>query len=158
MKLPQNQVFKAPWKFPHHVKKWLKKNIEGYSLHVCAGSSDIGDVLCDIEPQRHNIKQVDMFHLDKKFKHNTFDTVICDPPWAIGIDKRWNVTYQLRDVIKPGGVLLFNGLWIPRIKGLTILDTFISCGFDCMMNVAIWTKYRKDNNSIEAWLGACDCE
>ncbi len=150
MKIPQNQVFKAQWQFPHHVKKWLNKNIEGYSLHVCCGASDFGDVKLDVSPQNKGVTQADMFQLP--FRHNTFDTVICDPPWAIGIDKRWSITYQLRDVIKPGGKLLFNGLWIPRIKGMTIIDTFISCGFDCMMNVAIWTSYRKHNNSMENFL------
>lgn len=141
MRLPPNQVFKAQWKFPPHVKKWLLSQIEGYTLHVCCGASDIGDVKIDIEPQNEDVTQADMFQLP--FKPGTFDTVICDPPWAIGIDKRWAITYQLRDVLKVNGKLLFNGLWIPRIKGLKIEDTFISCGFDCMMNVAIWTTYRK---------------
>ena len=146
MKIPQKQVFKAQWKFPPYVKKWLKSQIEGYSLHVCSGSSKIGDVKLDIEPQDKDTTQADMLHLP--YRHGSFDTVICDPAWAIGIDKRWRVTYQLRDVLKSGGKLLFNGLWIPRIKGMTIIDTFISCGFDCMMNVAIWTTYRKENQML----------
>ena len=146
MKIPPSQVFKASWKFPPHVKKWLHNEIEGYSLHVCSGSSDIGDVKIDVQPQSNDVTQADMFKLP--FKPETFDTVICDPAWAIGIDKRWDITYQLRDVLKFKGKLLFNGLWIPRIRGLTIIDTFISCGFDCMMNVAIWTTYRKHQSRL----------
>jgi len=147
MKIPLKHLFKAQWKFPPQVEKWLKGQIEGYTLHVCCGSSNIGDVKVDIMPQSPDVTQADMF--DLPFPNNTFDTVICDPPWAIGIDKRWAVTYQLRDVLKVGGKLLFNGLWIPRIRGLTIEDVFISCGFDCMMNVAIWTTYRKHQSNLE---------
>lgn len=149
MRIPAKQIFKAQWKFPTHVKKWLRNQIEGYSLHVCCGASKIGDVKLDIQPQSPDVTQADMFQIP--FKPETFDTVICDPPWAIGNDKRWAITYQLRDVLKPGGKLLFNGLWIPRIKGMTIIDTFISCGFDCMMNVALWTSYRKHQTRLDSY-------
>jgi len=146
MKLKSKHLFKAQWAFPEHVKKWLDKEVEGYSLHVCCGSSDIGDIKLDLMPQNKNVTQADMFNLP--FPDNTFDTIICDPPWAIGIDKRWGITYQLRDALKWGGKLLFNGLWIPRIKGLEIKDVFISCGNDCMQNIAIWTKYKKVQSSL----------
>ena len=146
LRIPLRHLYKAQWKFPIQVTKWLNQNVQGYSLHVCSGSSDIGDVKVDVMPQSEGVTQADMFQLP--FKHNTFDTVICDPPWAIGIDKRWAITYQLRDVLKPNGILLFNGLWIPKIKGLEIMECFISRGFDPMMNVAIWTKYRKVNESL----------
>jgi len=47
MKIPLKHLFKAQWKFPKQVDKWLKGQIAGYTLHVCCGSSDIGDVHVD---------------------------------------------------------------------------------------------------------------
>ena len=146
MRIQLKHLYKAQWKFPLQVSRWVKQNVNGYSLHVCSGSSNIGDVKVDIMPQSYGVTQADMFNLP--FKHNTFDTVICDPPWAIGFDKRRAVTYQLRNVLKPNGILLFNGRWIPRIKGLEIMECFISMGFDSMHDVAMWTKYRKVNESF----------
>ena len=121
---------------------------------VIAKASEIGDVKVDVQPQVSEAVQADMLKLP--FRNETFDTVVCDPPWAIGIDKRWAVTYRLRDVLKTGGKLLFNGRWIPRIKGLTIEDVFISCGWDCMMDVAIWTTYRKHQSSLDSVLQEAD--
>lgn len=89
------------------------------------------DILCDVFDmhQHPQIKEV-----IKTF--GGFDGVISDPLWYDKLvcsncnhivenpkglsypDRRW-LSYEVRDVLKPGGWWLFNGLWNPRVKGLS---------------------------------------
>ena len=51
----------------------------GSVLHVCSGYSQLGSVRVDRYTDCCDIR-ADYRHLP--FKDKTFDTVICDPPWA----------------------------------------------------------------------------
>ena len=90
--------------------------IEGSTLHVCCGSSGLGDVRIDLHTEA-DVK-ADMFHLP--FRRETFDTVLCDPPWNLPYHVRFKLLYELRDVLKPGGRLIFNSLWFPHVRGLEV--------------------------------------
>jgi hypothetical protein len=114
-KQPRYKFVKA-WAWPDGVEKHVGSLIEGYSLHVCCGESKIGDVRIDLTKQA-DVK-ADMFHLP--IRNASFDTVICDPPWKLGYHRRYKLLYQLRDALKPGGLLIFNAFWYPRTRGLVV--------------------------------------
>src|SRR6267143_3784866 len=115
---PKNATykFKKAWSWPAQVEELIGKQIEGFSLHVCCGDSRLGDVRLDLEKQA-DIRG-DMFHLP--FKRETFDTVLCDPPWHLPYHVRHKLLYELRDVLKPGGRLIFNCIWFPKVRGLVV--------------------------------------
>ncbi|MEE9215769.1 MAG: class I SAM-dependent methyltransferase [Thermodesulfobacteriota bacterium] len=109
--------FEEAWTFPYAVEEWVKDHIEGYSLHVCCGKCELGDIKVDIQAQfKDGFIQADMLHLP--IKPQSFDTVICDGPWHLGVDKRPRLVYQLRDCLKPNGILIFNAYHFPKIKHL----------------------------------------
>lgn len=51
------------------------------------GKSRAGDVRADIDPQFKPDVICDLFR--PPFKHQSFDTVICDPPFAIYCRQKW---------------------------------------------------------------------
>lgn len=111
--------FQPCWKWPRPVQNWIEKRMRGYSLHVCCGSSTLGDVRIDLHKETATIKG-DMFHLP--FKFETFDCIICDPPWNLSYRVRHLLSYELRDMLKPGGSLFFNALWYPKARGLKFIE------------------------------------
>lgn len=71
--------------------------------------------------------------------HGGFDGVISDPVWlkidtcdnckdvletekGLAYPTRRKISYSVRDILKPGGWWLFNGLWIPEVKGLKLTN------------------------------------
>ena len=66
------------WVWNDKVSDFVKERVKGYSLNICAGLSKIGDVRVDLDPQDRSVIKGDFKKL--KFKDNTFDTVISDPP------------------------------------------------------------------------------
>ena len=77
--------FKKTWAWPWSVECFVRKHIKGRSLHVCCGSSDLGDVKIDAYVERKGVTKGDMFNLPYK---EEFDTVICDPPWELAYHLR----------------------------------------------------------------------
>ena len=74
-------LFREAWIWSEK-EEWLYKQLcEGSTLHVCCGTSRLGDIRVDLFAHSifaTNIK-ADAFHLP--FKNESFNTVICDPPW-----------------------------------------------------------------------------
>lgn len=88
------------------------------------------DIVCDIYEMSQNPKIKEIIR-----NRGGFDGVISDPLWERKLvcykcghvldnqsglaypDRRW-LSYEVRDILKPGGWFLFNGLWNPRVKGL----------------------------------------
>ncbi len=108
--------FRKAWSWPGDVEAKIKDLLEGYSLHVCCGESSIGDVRIDIE-KSSDIK-ASMFNLP--IRPESFDTVLCDPPWELPYHKRGKLLRELRDTLKPGGRMIFNCFWFPKTRGLSL--------------------------------------
>ncbi len=108
--------FQKSWAWPREIERKIGSLIEGFSLHVCSGESELGDVRLDLNKVA-DIKAT-MFHLP--FQRETFETVICDPPWHLPYHKRHLLLYELRDVLKPNGRLIFNCVWFPKVRGLSV--------------------------------------
>ena len=70
-------LFREAWIWSER-EEWLYKQLcEGFTLHLCCGTSRLGDIRCDlIFPA--DVKG-DMYQLP--FRDEAFTTLICDPPW-----------------------------------------------------------------------------
>jgi hypothetical protein len=167
-------TFKKAWSFPVPVEKRITtfvKNVGGNWLHAPVGISQLGkgifesdlkvltldknpdvkpDIVCDI------FKMTDNKEIKKIMKEcGGFDGVISDPIWytkekqkTIGLaypDRRY-LSYQVRDVLKPGGWWVFNGLWNPIVKGLSIRDIEIPMqAFSSFRNLSLIVYLKKVN-------------
>jgi len=111
------------WIWNDTVTSFVKKRITGYSLNVCAGKSDIGDVKIDLDPQDRSVIKGDFKFL--KFEDNTFDTIISDPPWKIGYYDRWKPFFECVRVVKVGGLIIYNAYWLPQSDDVELLECYV---------------------------------
>ena len=116
---PKNNArykFRKAWSWPHDVEGKIKELCEGRTLHVCSGESSIGDVRIDLH-EKADVK-ASMFNLP--VRPESFDTVLCDPPWELPYHMRGRLLRELRDTLKPGGRMIFNCFWFPKTRGLSV--------------------------------------
>lgn len=158
--------FKKAWTFPYEVEKRIAKNLTpGLWLHCPVGISKIakGDfqngvkmVTCDIDKSLKPDVVGDIFHLP--FKRGVFVGAISDPIWytkdkksTIGLaypDRR-KLSYEIRDVLVSGGFWIFNGLWNPIVKGLTILKVEIPMqAYSSFRNLSLLVYLKRVNERI----------
>lgn len=110
------------WHWPAEVEDFLVARAEGFTIHVCNGSSGIGSLTIDKFMPASLIG--DMYALP--IKTGVADTVICDPPWGIPRHKRHQLLFELRRILKLGGCLLFNAPWLPHVPGLKSDEVWVS--------------------------------
>jgi hypothetical protein len=121
--MKQHEVLVCSWIWNESVSDFIRNKTEGYSLNVCAGTSDIGDVRVDLDPKDKGILKADM--IDLPFDNCTFDTVIQDPPWKIGFYRRMKPFFECVRVCKVGGKIIYNAYWVPTSKAVKLLETLI---------------------------------
>lgn len=128
------------WIWNDTVANFVNKRVKGYSLNVCAGASDIGDVKVDLDPLDRSVIKGDFKFL--KFKDNTFDTVISDPPWKIGYYDRWKPFFETVRVCKVGGIIIYNAYWLPQSDDVELLECFIRSD-EPFTNASIISVFKK---------------
>jgi hypothetical protein len=69
------------------IDSWLAKMSLGRTLNVCCGNCPVGDIRIDIDPNTTRTMAGDLFRLP--FPQQSFDTVICDPPFSYYNRFRW---------------------------------------------------------------------
>jgi len=111
------------WIWNKKVEDFVAKKIKGYSLNICAGKSTLGSVRLDLDPKDKSIIKGDMRNLP--FPDNTFDTVICDPPWKIDYFNRFKPFFECVRVCKVGGVIIYNATWIPESKLVELKEVWV---------------------------------
>jgi len=116
------RVFIKSWAWPGEVETFLAEKAQGFTIHVCSGSSDLGDLT--IDQFMPAMVKGDMYNLP--IKTGVADTVICDPPWGIARHVRMKLIFELRRVLKVGGILLFNAPWLPQVPGLKLIEIWVS--------------------------------
>lgn len=114
--------FIKSWAWPGEVEEFLKEHCKGFTVHICNGSSQLGDLTLDRYMPADIIG--DMYNLP--LKTSIADTIICDPPWGIPRHTRHKLLFELRRVLKSGGSLLFNAPWLPRAPGLQLKEIWVS--------------------------------
>ena len=110
------------WAWPAEVEDFLAARSRGFTIHICNGTSKLGDLTIDKYMPADIIG--DMYRLP--IKTGAADTVICDPPWGIPRHLRHKLLFELRRVLKLGGSLLFNCPWMPRVPGLRLKEIWVS--------------------------------
>ncbi len=163
--------FKEAWTFPEQVEKRISEFVKkhpGKWLHAPVGISKIA-----LGPFEKNVQMTtfdkdpsvkpdivgDIFKLSEIIGRNKFDGVISDPIWytkeknkSVGLayHERRYLSYQVRDVLKPGGIWVFNGLWMPQVKGLKIMQPIQIPvpTFSSFRNVALLVYLKKINEVL----------
>lgn len=93
-------------------------------LHTFGGLAEFG-VRIDLKKETKPVVRADAHHLP--FRDNTFDTVICDPPYSseenktlYGLEtplKYGEWVKEAERVLKPRGfIVLYHDRWLPRPK------------------------------------------
>lgn len=132
--------FRRAWSWPLEIENKIRSLCEGLTLHVCSGDSTIGDVRLDLTKPA-TIKG-DMFHLP--FRPESFDTVLCDPPWHLPYHLRGKLLRQLRDCLKGGGRLIFNCFWFPKTRGLDVdKEIFVGVPNNLWRNASLLITARR---------------
>ncbi len=144
--MKQNTILQKCWIWNESVTNFVKDKIEGYSLNVCAGKNPICDVNLDLDPQDRKIIKGDMRLL--KFKSNTFDTVISDPPWKISYYERFKPFFECVRVCKVGGRIIYNATWIPMTpsKDVELEGVWIRQDND-FSNASVISVFKKIKNT-----------
>lgn len=119
-RLREKHRFKDCWRWPASFERFVREHVQGYTLNVCAGESDIGDVKLDAEPRQPDVIKGDMRRLP--FPDASFDTVVSDPPWKIDYYNRFRPFFECVRVCKPGGRIIYNATWLPE-SDVCRLDT-----------------------------------
>lgn len=109
-------------------------------MHICCGSSEIGDVFVDLDPQRPDIVKADMRELP--FETNEFDNVIIDPPFKLGYYQRFRPFYEAVRVAKIGGLIIYNATWIPYANNTELVDVYVRRDSH-WGNVSVFSIFRK---------------
>lgn len=135
--------FIKAWAWPGEVEEFLKEHCKGFTVHVCNGSSHLGDLTIDKYMPADII--ADMCALP--LRTGVAETVICDPPWGIQRAERHLLIFELRRILKLGGSLLFNAPWLPRVPGLELKEIWVSESVfpnnDCGV-ISVSMKVRED--------------
>ncbi len=144
--------FRKAWSWPRDIERKIAELIEGTSLHVCSGASSLGDLRIDLGKVENGKRTfsnsvppdvvASMFNLP--IRPASFDTVICDPPWELPYHKRHKLLYELRDTLKPGGRLIFNCFWFPKIRGLSVdREIFVGVPHSTWRNASLLITARR---------------
>ena len=163
-------TFKEAWTFPYVVEQRIAEfvsNHPGKWLHAPVGASKIAkgpfgsgvDMLTlDINPKLNPDIICDVFKMSESIGRERFDGVISDPIWytkeknktvGLAYPQRRFLSYQVRDVLKPGGWFLFNGLWNPIVKGLSIQKVEVPMqAFSSFRNLSLLVYLKKINETL----------
>lgn len=143
----QSLKFKKEWAWPSEVGQWLRFEVPKPSLHVCCGSSDFGDLTIDL--YKKAMIRADAFHLP--ILSRSFQSVVCDPPWKMGVHLRGNLIYELRRVLRIGGSLFLNVPWNPqRLRGCELkLPLRVFMSNQIWGNCGLWMIYEKRTDEYD---------
>ncbi len=110
-----HHIYRAEWSWPGFVESWVREQVQGTSLNFPCGNSKIGDIRADIDIRFHPDIICDLDH--PPFQERSFDTLICDPPFAKYNKFKW--LYRLMAVARkkillsspPCSIRLTPALW-----------------------------------------------
>ena len=140
------ETIRDSWIWDGSVADFVRQRIHGYTLNVCAGMSDIGDVRVDLDPQDKTILRADM--IDLPFDNETFDTVIQDPPWKIGFYRRMKPFFECVRVCRIKGMIIYNAYWVPTSKAVELREIAIRQD-KAWTNTSILSVFEKVTNEYD---------
>ena len=115
--------FRRAWSWPGDVEDFIRKHVEHPCLNACAGDSDIGDVKLDLYYAKDDGTVIgDIFN--PPFPPESFQCIVIDPPWHLAYHLRPKLIRILRDLLRPGGKLIFNAPWWFSLPDLKIQEVW----------------------------------
>jgi len=130
---------------PSNIEEFVRERIQGYSLNVCAGLSELCDEKLDLDPQRPDITKGNMYEIP--FRNGTFDTVVSDPPWKIAYYERMRPFFECVRVTKVGGSIIYNSYWIPEGRNTELLELWVRQDKP-FSNTSILAVFRKTREEL----------
>lgn len=134
--------FRPAFQWEAEIEDFVKQRIRGYTLNVPCGTSKLGDERLDLDPNLSMRQAYDFFKDQLPFPDNTFDTVISDPPWAVGHYFRPKLFFTLVEKCKIGGQIIYNATWIPTSKYTRLKETWIRQSYQ-FSNVSVISIFEK---------------
>lgn len=136
------EEYRINWSWNKKTDFWLMRHCIGHTLNVCCGMSKAGHVRIDIDPTVEPDILCDVN--DLPYAKQSFDTVICDPPFSFYNRFKW--IYRLADLAKYRLILSAPGGIFPRVKGFkTEYKATIQRG---NLFVRYWLFYTKKNQRL----------
>lgn len=105
------KAYKIRWSWDEKTDRWLRKNTIGFSLNICCGMSKVGTVRADLD--RGVRPDIICDIKNPPFKADSFDTVICDPPFSLYNKFKW--VHNLSKIAKKR-VILSHPLFDLKLK------------------------------------------
>lgn len=140
-------LFREAFIWEKEVEDFVRERMKGYTLNVPCGTSKLGDIKLDVDPKL-SMREAYNFFKDKiPYEKNTFDTVISDPPWKIGHYFRPRLFFELVDVCKVGGTIIYNAVWIPTSKLVKLKEVWIRQSSQ-FSNVSIISVFEKVTDKL----------
>jgi len=118
--------------------------------HVCCGKSKIGEIRVDNDEKNNPTLLADAWTLSQNPAFQRQKIIILDPPWQINWRQRQLLSYEMRDCLELGGILIQNSPWSPWCVGMEILAIWkVSPHFNNYSDLRDWWILRKvaDNNA-----------
>ena len=136
--------FIKSWAWPGEVEHFLEEKAKGFTIHICSGSSSLGDLTVD--QYMPAMIKASMYNLP--LQTGIADTVICDPPWGIAWHMRMKLICELRRVLKVEGILLFNAPWLPHVPALKLLETWVAVSMSPQNDCGVISVCQKVSESF----------
>lgn len=112
--------FRKAWKYKGRTEELLREILATAPrpvLHVCSGSSSLGDVLVDIDHAKADVKGD-----ARNLPFRNVGTVLIDPPYHMPLDERARFVAGCLAAIRPGGLFILHAPWMPREKKGFVLE------------------------------------
>ena len=81
------KTYRLNFSWDKDTEDWLRHQKKGSTLNICCGMSRVGDIRADLDRTIDPDIVCDVHY--PPFRANSFDTVICDPPFSIYNRFRW---------------------------------------------------------------------
>lgn len=108
--------WRPAWKWPKETATFIAGLLETAPkpvLHVCSGSSPLGDVRADMFHPGATVK-ADMYRLP--FRTGAFGSALMDPPYPLdgtSLPQRLAQFQELGRVVRKGGLVMLHAPWLP---------------------------------------------
>jgi len=145
-KIGKGLLFKKAMSWELEVEKFVKSRMQGYTLNIPCGESQLGDVRIDVLIKPNVTTGGDMRQIP--YPDETFDTVVQDPPWKIDFYNRWKPFLECVRVTKVGGRIIYNATWIPASKQVDLEEAWIRQS-SSFANISIISVFRRTRNTSD---------
>jgi hypothetical protein len=139
-------LFKKSMIWEKDVSDFVASHLTGYSINVPCGSSVLGSVRVDLDPDLLPDRVEDMNRLS--FPDCVFDSGVQDLPWKLNFYQRMKPFFELIRVVKVGGTIIYNAPWIPTSKAVRLEELWIrqSAQFG---NISVLSLFTKTTNEFD---------